>query len=155
MYDAAARRVAPVDWRSPVGVSKWSPAEITEHLNLTYDVLLAQLRGGEGLRVRTGPVVRRAMATIALRMILLSRRIPTGARAPSEIRPEYIADSRAEALTRFERLAGDLDRQVAERYGDPSARLTHHLFGELDLVRGVDFVAIHLDHHRRQLPEPP
>jgi hypothetical protein len=29
--------------------------------------------------------------------------------------------------------------------------LTHHIFGEIDVLPGIDFLAIHIEHHHRQI----
>lgn len=150
-YVAAAERLPDSAWAEPVGQGKWSPAEITEHLSRTYEVITGQLRGGEGLAVRSNPVVRAILRHTALRWIRSRRRLPSGAKAPHEIRPAAGDPHRDAALARFSRLGEEFARETSERRGDPRAVLTHHLFGSFPLAEGVDFIAIHIEHHGRQV----
>lgn len=52
-FVATAEAVAPADWNAPVQEKKWSPAEITEHLRLSYVAVRAELAGQAGMRIRT------------------------------------------------------------------------------------------------------
>jgi hypothetical protein len=153
-YCRAARSIDAAAWRTPVAPGKWSPAEITEHLNQIYDVVLDQLRGGPGLQIRTGSFVRWMLRRLALRRIMRRREIPVRVSAPAEATPLHVTDSQAEAVARMRTLAGELEREVTARRAEPGAHLTHHLFGSFDLLPAVDFVAIHIEHHCRQIAGP-
>jgi hypothetical protein len=151
-YVEAASRVDEASWREPVGPDKWSPAEITEHVTRAYEVLVTQIGGGAGLRVRTGWVVRQALRLTVLRAIMRSRRIPRGAKAPSELRPVAPDSPRDAAIEALGAAASRFEAALLERRGDPSLRLTHHFFGDIEPLEGLDFVAIHTEHRGRQLP---
>jgi hypothetical protein len=47
-----ARDVPPDRWDVPRADDKWSPAQIAEHLRLTYATLRRELEGGTGFRQR-------------------------------------------------------------------------------------------------------
>jgi hypothetical protein len=78
-FAKTAGAMKPDVWSTPLAEGKWSPAQVTEHLNRTYQMTLGELRGKGGLQ------------------------------------------------------------------------LTHHVFGEIDLLPGIDFIAIHIEHHQRQI----
>jgi len=54
--DALAVKAAgvPADrWLKPRAEGKWSPAEVVEHLNTVYDVVLKEIAGAPGMQIRT------------------------------------------------------------------------------------------------------
>lgn len=150
-YCSTARSIDETTWNAPIADGKWSPAEITEHLNRTYDVTLDQLNGGQGIRVRTNWFVRSMLRATALRWIFRRRALPRGAKAPREVKPDCVVDSRVDAIARMVLLASRFEDLVAERHQDAGLKLTHHIFGEIDLLPAIDFVAIHIEHHHRQI----
>src|SRR5688572_31383601 len=83
----SAKLVRADVWLAPHAPGKWSPAEIVEHLNATYDVLTRELEGGTGMKVLTKPWQRLLLRWTIYRKILRKGLFPKGARAPREIRP--------------------------------------------------------------------
>ncbi len=140
-------------WHSPVGAGKWSPMEITEHLRSTYEILLREQETGVGLRPRSGFLLRTFLRLAILPTIFRRRSFPAGAKAPSEIQPLKCIEDRAEALDKLREFGDRCVATLGEKRKDPNARLTHHLFGQLDPVKGLDFVTIHLENHTRQIPK--
>ena len=114
----------------------------------------AQLRGGSGLRLRSGWLMRQALRALILPSIFRKRALPRGARAPSEIRPREVRGTQPEALALLENLARGFEAEAFSRRHQPGLTLDHHVFGGLDLRRGVDFIAIHVEHHQRQIAGP-
>jgi len=86
-----------------------------------------------------------------LRWIFSKRALPRGAKSLNEVKPERVVDSPPEAMVRMNRLAQEFENQVAEQHADPQSKLTHHIFGEIDPLRAIDFLAIHIEHHHRQI----
>src|SRR5215212_598738 len=84
---AAAQRIPPERWAVPIAEGKWTPAEIVEHLTLTYDVFLKQLRGDGGMKIRTAMWMRLVLRAFMMPGILRGKGFPKGARAPREVRP--------------------------------------------------------------------
>lgn len=148
-FAAAVEAVAPEAWDRPLGEGRWSPAQIADHLIRTYDVLLREVRGAAGMRIRARSWMRFVLRLMYLRRILRGGWFPAKAPAPSEIRPakEDLPDQ-ASAAARFRQRAGEFERAVEER---PEARITHAYFGTLKLADGVLFCARHIEHHRAQL----
>jgi hypothetical protein len=139
-------------WLNPVAAGKWSPAEIVEHLRLAYDILLRELNEGRGLRIRTNWFMRQFIRLAILPKILKGKRLPTGVKAPREVRPtQFIAD-RHEALHQLLALATQFELESTKKRHSQQSYLTHHLFGRLTILKGIQFCAIHVNHHRLQLP---
>lgn len=150
-FASAAASVSPEAWTRPRAEGKWSPAEVVEHLALSYAALLGELEGKTPLRVHP-PLWRQWL----LRLVFLPRLIagkpfPAGIKAPREIRPAA-AGSQKDAVERFRDLAGRFEEAAdAARVERPKLRLTHPFFGALPLARMVGLSAAHTRHHQRQL----
>ncbi len=124
---------------------------MTEHLNRTYQVVFGEVRGGKGIRIRSPWLLRQVLRQTILRSILRKRRLPTGARAPSEVAPKEVNGTQKELLDRFSNLSAQFEEEFLKNSTNTDKKLTHHIFGEIDLLRGIDFVAIHIEHHHRQI----
>jgi len=151
-YLQSASRLNERVWRVPVKTEKWTPAQITDHLIRTYHILLEQVRGGRGLPMQYGFLLRQILRLALLPRIFRTRRLPGGAKAPKEIVPADSNRPRESTLRQLEELSGEFEREILSRRNDGQLRLTHHVFGEIKPLRGVDFIAIHIEHHGRQLP---
>jgi hypothetical protein len=151
-YLAAASSLSDEAWSSPIAAGKWTPAQITDHLNRAYDVLLSELRGGSGMAVRT-----RRWQQWLLRFTIVPRLkrggwFPAGARAPRETRPVDSLADRQSLLERFRLLAGEFEDEIrSSRAADPRRRVTHAYFGAASLTDGALLCARHLEHHLRQI----
>jgi hypothetical protein len=139
-------------WLAPTDEGKWSPAEITEHVRLVYEVLHRELTGGEGLAPRVGGFLRAIFRRVFLPRILKSGRIARKVRAPKEIVPLNFERDRNRALARLREDAERFEKTLAGRSGTGQPCVSHHLFGSFDAETGLRFVTIHLENHRRQLP---
>lgn len=149
-FIAEAESVAPEEWEVPMAPGKWSPAQVAEHLRLTYEVVCRELEGGDGVRVRTSWWLRPILRFRFLPMILGERRLPAGARAPREIRPGSGPFPRAALLEALRRDAERAEEAIAQR--QPGAHgFTHHVFGRLAAGDALRFAAVHNEHHTRQV----
>lgn len=146
-----ARQIPPARWNRAVAAGKWSPAQITEHLRLTYDAVTREATGGPTLRVRTSWWLRLYLRFAYLRRILDEGTIPSGARAPRELMPGP-GPFEQEAL--LAGLTAAVDRAEAAFAGEDGARargFTHHVFGRLEAADALRFATVHNGHHARQL----
>lgn len=151
-FATRAAGVPAKHWTTARAPGKWSPAEIAEHLSLTYEHLLRELRGGPPARVKGSWLVRLAARYKFLPMLLRDGTIPPGVRAPREVRPQMPAEDRTEALERFQALAVDFEEEITSRRAAGGGALTHPYFGKLGPERGIRFVEVHIRHHTTQLP---
>lgn len=145
-----AGSISDVKWPLPISEGKWSAGQIVDHLNKTYEVAIKQMQGSAGIRVRSPWLLRLILRQTILRSIYRKRSLPKGARAPSEIRPAAECGAKNDLVDRFKKLASEFE-EVVRANRPTSTQLTHHIFGGIDLLKGVDFIAIHVEHHHRQL----
>ena len=148
-FAAAAEAVGPESWDRPLAEGKWSPSQITDHLIRTYDVLLLEIAGGGGMKVRTRLWMRIALRLTYMPRILHGGWFPARAPAPPEIRPSKAPPGQQEGVALFRQRAREFETAVQ---GNPQAGLTHAYFGALTPADGVLFCARHIEHHRAQLP---
>ena len=148
---SAARAVPPERWEHARDEKHWSPAQITQHVRLTYEVVAAQFSGGPGIRVRTSRWLRPILRWKFLPAILESGEFPSSARAPGEIRPDDGPYDREPLLTALETAALATEQQFVERWTDPTCLMTHHVFGTLRPPQAARLITVHTAHHAAQL----
>lgn len=149
---ATAEALSDEAWNAPWAPGKWSPAIIVDHLCRTYDVLLAELAGGPGMRVRTGRLFRLVARFVIVPRLLRGASFPAGARAPRETRPSPQLRERHEALAELREKAAAVDEAMRRRRRErPDAVVTHAYFGPAPLAQSLVLCARHLEHHQRQL----
>lgn len=139
-------------WQTPVAAEKWTPAQITEHLIETYQLVVNQARGGPGLRVQTGFLLQKILRLLILPRIYRTRRLPGGAKSPKELLPTDSGQTRQEALRQLLEVGDKFEETIWSLREDDTFRLKHHIFGEIEIVKATEFIAIHTEHHGRQLP---
>jgi hypothetical protein len=142
-----ARGVPAAQWERPLGEGKWSAAEVTEHLALSYDAALRERSGGGSMVPRVSSRRQTFLRWFLLPHMLFHRTMPRVS-APREVRPAPTGLGREEALERL-RSVGE---RAEEAYRDaPHARLTHPYFGSLDRSQAFRLIALHIEHHQGQL----
>jgi hypothetical protein len=156
-FIAIAESIDDDAWERPLAEGKWSPAQITEHLRLAYEVVLQEQAGGMGIRVRSKWWIRPLLRYQFLPMILRGGVLPAGARAPREIRPGPGPFERAPLIdalrTLTERAEAVLVAARPNAQGFTHHVFTHHVFGRLSATQSLRFVTVHNQHHTRQLKE--
>lgn len=151
-FAAAAERVAPERWLHPRAEGKWTPAEVVEHVTLAYEILLRELEGGAGMKVRTKLWQRLLLRVSMVPKILRGGAFPADARAPREIRPTVSNPDRGAALARFREKAARFQSLAADAVDRKRrVRLTHAYFGTAPLPDAVLLCARHVEHHHKQL----
>lgn len=154
-YLAAARAVPGSAWERPMRDEKWSPAQVSEHLRLTYTLVQNELAGGSGLRIRTPWWMRMLLRWRFLPRILSRGVLPEGARAPRELRPGAGPFDRDAVLDALQVAARVAQESIARGWDDPNRVMTHHVFGRLALPTAMRFLTVHTEHHARQLRAVP
>lgn len=150
-YVRSALDVGERDWQTTVVMDNWTPAQITEHLIRTYQVTLQELRGGPGVRPHYNFLLRPILRFTILPKIFRSRRIPAGAKAPTELMPEDSKESLQGAVDQLEHIANEFEREIFSRRNDKKVKISHHVFGAIELLEGLELATIHVDSHRQQL----
>ncbi len=143
-----AESIPEAEWRNPVQEGKWSTAELVEHLNNTYDILLSELSGGVGMRIRTKAWQRLLLRLTIVPRIMRSGTFPKNAVAPKEIRPLNVPD-REPAIAAFRERAKKLEEMAIA--AAPEQKVTHAYFGRSSVANGVILCSRHIQHHEKQL----
>ena len=139
-------------WTQPAKPDKWSPAEIGEHLVLTFDAVLRELGGGVGMRLRLNWWRRLYVRARYLRPLLAEGRFPERSPAVREVRPTGPVRGKAELVRVFRERARAFDEGIAAAHETGGFRMTHPFFGRLHASDSVRLVDVHIEHHRKQLP---
>ena len=149
-----AAEALPADaWNARRHGDKWSPAQIAEHLRLSYETVRAEVEGRGGFRVRTKWWQQRLFRFRYLPQILRYGRFPQGVGATREIRPGDGPFDRRELL---DALRSEGEHFLASATSDRivNASVTHPYLGKLGLVEGMRFMTQHLRHHHAQIVAP-
>jgi DinB superfamily len=150
-FAAAARAVPDEAWETPIAAGGWSPAQVAEHVRMTYVLVQNELSGGSGIRIRTPWWLRLVLRFRMLPRILASGTLPEGARAPREIRPGDGPFPRDQVLAGLQVAARNVEETLVRGWDDPNCHMTHHIFGQLTPPMAMRFGTVHTAHHARQL----
>jgi len=149
-FIARAEALAADAWNARRPGDRWSPAQIAEHLRLSYAIVHSEFEGRGGFRVRTKWWQQRFFRVLYLPRILRRGSFPKGVPATREIRPGDGPFDRRELL---DALRSEGERFLASATSDRivNARVTHPYLGKLGLVEGMRFMTQHLRHHHAQI----
>lgn len=144
---ATARDVSPAIWKTPREEGKWSPAQVVEHLALTYEYNARVLSGtaGKGAPRFLRPLIRRAFITPALKAGRFTRK----GKAPKTFQPGPGSPAPADGIARFTAAASAFESAL--RASRPQA-VQHPFFGTLTAIDYLKLQAMHTRHHGAQLP---
>lgn len=149
---AVAEAVDAGAWNVPAGDGKWSPAQVVDHLRVTYEVVRGELAGREGARIRTPWWRRWLLRRLFLPRILDSGRFPAGVPAVREIRPGPGPFDRRELLAALRREGeGFLAEAEQAASAGGAVGISHPFLGRLSVRDGIRFTAQHLRHHQPQI----
>ena len=152
-YARSAEAVAAEQWLTPRGEGKWSPAEITTHLILTFDAVCRELRGEGSMQPRLGGWKLMLARFTIMRRILADGAFYNGARAPRETRPAGDLKPKDVALREFREGAARLEQQFTHTAAaKPDLKLRHPYFGPIPIGDAIFMSARHIEHHQTQLP---
>ena len=150
-YLHSAGALPEAAWNRPWGEGKWTPAQITEHLSRAYEALRTELRDGRPMQVKIFGWRRLLTRWVFLPHILFHRSSPVRVAAPREVRPGEPRAPRDGALRALRELGDSFTAELGCALERGCAGLTHPYFGKVEPIKAMRFVAIHMDHHRRQL----
>ncbi|CAN5703745.1 hypothetical protein BH23GEM6_BH23GEM6_10910 [soil metagenome] len=139
-------------WNEPRAPGKWSPAEVAEHLVLTYEAVLKELSGDPAMRLKLSSVRRRVLKWFLLPHILFHRSFPLAAVSPRELRPSSGAISQEDVGPKLLDLASRFEDAMSLAVTSGAAGVTHPYFGTIPPLRALRFITVHLEHHTRQIP---
>ena len=152
-FVGAAEATPTSSWEVAPAEGKWSPAQVAEHVRLTYQAAGRELSGEAGLRIRTSWWLRLILRLRILPAILKNGRIGAGALAPHELRPGPGPFARDATLANLRQSASTVEAGLLARVADGNPGLTHHVFGRLPPAQALRFLTVHNLHHARQLTD--
>ncbi|MCA0374210.1 MAG: DinB family protein [Gemmatimonadetes bacterium] len=152
VFVAVAAAVAPDAYNRAPAAEKWSPAQVVEHIRLSYGAITDELERRGGFRVRTPWWRQRLLQWFVLPRILRTGQMPRGVPAVREIRPADGPYDQAVHLASLQQTAEDALTRIAAHDGDARATLAHPFLGHVPLADGVALATHHLRHHQGQLP---
>jgi hypothetical protein len=147
---AAAERSASV-WTTPRAPGKWSPSQIVEHVAMTLDESANAMAGGPTKFPKLPVFVRPLVRTFVFNRVLRTGAFPR-AKSTKAFDPATGPATPAEARARLDAVVARFDRACRDRAaaGGPFAST---IFGRVSVEDYVRFQAIHVRHHRRQMPD--
>jgi len=136
---------------SPAG--KWSPAQILEHLLLTYKSTHRGLEKclEQGASLATRATLKDRMATM---LVVNLGYIPTGRKAPERAMPQGMPPEEVQQafVPALEKMAATLD-ECEQRFGSRAKIMNHPFLGPLTANQWRKFHWVHGRHHARQIRE--
>jgi hypothetical protein len=138
-------------WDEPWVPGKWTRAQVAEHLALAYEAALREIATGEAMRARVPVWRQKLLRWVLLPHILFHRSFPIRAVSPREIRPAEPTLSQREQLARLRDLGERFERELDASRRKGGGGISHPYFGRVGPVKGMRFMAVHIEHHTRQL----
>ena len=153
-FVAAARRIDAAGWTTPRAKGAWSPAQIAEHLALFYEYSRRVATGTEPSPIPRllRPLVQRLARRVVVDSTLKAGRFTRKGRAPGVFQPSPTPAPAADVLARVEVAVRGLEADIRSRHPEARRTIPHPIFGALATTAWVRLQAIHVRHHRAQLP---
>lgn len=151
-----ARAIPAGRWTTPRAPGKWSPAQVVEHVTLSYEGHRKMVQGG--IPQSGNPRITQWLArTFFLpRLFRMGDFTQKGLKAPRFIVPSDTPALASELLPRLEAAATGLEQDLTAASAAGQAKVVHPFFGPLALPDLLQFVVIHARHHLPQvIPSPP
>jgi hypothetical protein len=149
-FIAGARAVPSAAWLRPRAPGKWSPAQVTEHIAIAYEVARAVVEGTYSGRAAPR-IVRLVIRAIGFNPIVRSGRFRRGTKAPAIFQPTESPASVGDLTGRLEAAAGGFVAAVEAAARQGQAVVDHPFFGRVALPDYTRLQAIHTRHHHEQL----
>lgn len=143
-----AQSIPAGSWKIPLRAGGWTPAQVAEHVVLAYEVFGGQLAGEPPMRRISSPAMQRVLRWFLLPHVLFHRSFPVRAGAPREVRPHGDGIEQPSLEPRLRAALERLDRDVRVT---SIRQIPHPYFGPLPVRRAFRFIAVHTEHHQRQL----
>ena len=148
-----AQTLAGDQWLRPRAAGKWTPAQETRHVILTYEAFMRDLNDVERIRLRGTRFRRFIWKAIGLTAILWKGRIIRAVRAPRVTTPEVESAPASELLPALQECATRFESVFSEKWvREPERRISHPFFGLITLDQSIRLAAVHTRHHAALLP---
>jgi hypothetical protein len=150
-FVAAAVDVSATRWMEPRSPGKWSPAQITEHVAIAYEIAGEIVDGTADIPGRKPARFVRPL----IRMLVHATVLRTGRFYKSKTPVAYEPSSRSEAqhvlCDRLQRASDAFEQKARDKVGAGVNVLQHPYFGRFRIADLVTLQAHHARHHRLQI----
>jgi hypothetical protein len=147
----AVTRVPAGAWSTPVGPGKWTPAQIAEHVAITFEIAERALKGESGIP-GVPRLVRPLVRAIFLRRTLKTKTFPRNAKAPKVFHPSTSPPAAPHVIERLNRAEAGVKAAVEALRRSGASTIEHPAFGRIAVEEYLELNAIHTRHHMGQLP---
>mgnify|MGYP001482836246 FL=1 len=152
-FAAAARSVAPARWSQPVAPGKWTPAQIVEHVAISYEVAARALAGDSSMG--SAPrFLRPIIRALGFNGVLRKGAFPTKQKGPRVFAPSAAPPVLEGGITRLEQAVATFEAKAREMEHGGTHEFEHTFFGRLAVADYVRFSELHTKHHQQQLASP-
>lgn len=148
-FIGTARAMTAQQWTTPREPGKWTPAQIAQHLVITYEygITLAKGEAKGGIPFFLKPLARRMIVDSTLKAGRFTRK----GRTPKMFEPSGAPPAASIVLPRLDAALTGLEAAIRSRHPEGRHTLNHPFFGKLATTDYVRLQAIHARHHRAQL----
>jgi len=143
-----ALRIPASAWNAPLRPGGWTPAQVAEHIVMAYEVFVGQLAGDPPMKRIASPMMQRMLRWFLLPHVLFHRSFPVRAGAPREVTPDGPGIAQDTLEPRLRAASERLDRDIRVA---TLSHIRHPYFGPVPMRRALRFIAIHTEHHQRQI----
>jgi hypothetical protein len=143
-----ASRIPADAWNVPLRPGGWTPAQVAEHIVMAYEVFVGQLAGDPPMKRIASPMMQRVLRWFLLPHVLFHRSFPVRAGAPREVTPDGPGIAQDTLEPRLRAASERLDRDIRLT---TIAAIPHPYFGRIPIRRALRFIAVHTEHHQRQM----
>lgn len=149
-FVAAARAVPAARWQTPRADGAWSPAQIVEHLAVTFEFNRKVVAG----TAPPLPLLLRAIRPLLRRMVITNTvkagRFTRKGRTPAFLKPSASPPDIETVVARLNAAVTGLEGDLRSRHPEARHTVAHPAFGSIATHEWIRVQAIHLRHHRDQ-----
>jgi hypothetical protein len=151
-FAATARSLAPERWGAPRAEGAWSPAQIAEHLAITFEFNRTVVaRTAKPLPALIRPFVQPLLRRMVITKTLEAGRFTRKGRTPGFLKPSDHPPAIDTVLARLQAAVDGLESDLRSRHPEARHTVAHPAFGTLPTHDWIRVQAIHVRHHRLQL----
>jgi hypothetical protein len=151
---AAAKSVASPQWTQPIAPGKWSPAQIADHVAVSYEIAARALAGDS--KIGSAPrFLRPIVRAVGFTRILRNGAFPERMKGPPVFAPSTGHPSYDASAARVEKAVAGLESRARDMARTGTHSFDHPFFGRVSVADYIRFSELHARHHELQLPRSP
>jgi hypothetical protein len=150
-FVAAALDVSASRWMEPRSQGKWSPAQVTEHVAIAYEIAGQIIDGTARIPGRKPPAFLRPLIRMFIRATVLRTGTFYKSKTPVAYEPSSRPESQHVLCDRLQRASDAFEQKARDKVGAGINVLQHPYFGRFRIMDLVTLQAHHARHHRLQI----